>query len=267
LKTLTLVADDFGLAPAVDRGIVALAAAQRLSAVSCIVTAPGWAMHWAALAATGVRCGLHFNLTEGRPLSPALAALWPQLPGLPRLMVLAFAHRLPLQALADELAAQWAAFVATAGCAPAHLDGHQHVHHLPGVRSVVLRACAAHPSLRVRATGRVRGPGWGLKRALIAGTGGTALARQLHAQGQAQNDSLFGAYDFAHADYRGLMQGWLQAAPAVGGLLFCHPGDAPQAGDRPLADPIASARQRELAYLRSPAFTEDMESAQTMLQR
>jgi predicted glycoside hydrolase/deacetylase ChbG (UPF0249 family) len=266
LKTLTLVADDFGLAPAIDRGILALAATQRLSAVSCIVTAPRWAAHWPALAATGVRCGLHFNLTEGQPLSPALSALWPQLPGLPRLIALAHARLLPLQALADELAAQWARFEATAGGAPAHLDGHQHVHHLPGVRDVVLRACAAHPALRVRATGSVRGPGWSMKRWLIASTGGTALARQLQGLGQAQNASLHGAYDFVQADYRGLMQGWLRALPAEGGLLFCHPGDAPQPGDQHTTGPIAAARQRELAYLRSQAFMDDLSHAQVALQ-
>jgi chitin disaccharide deacetylase len=250
-RELRLCADDFGLAVPISRGILRLAARGRLSDVSCIVNAPDWPGRAHELAAAPVRLGLHLNLTEGRPLSATLAAVWPTLPSLPRLIVLAHLRRLPLAALRDELDAQLAAFIAGCGRAPAHLDGHQHVHHLPGVRELL----PVDPALPVRHTGCVRGPGFATKRLLIEATGGRALGRRLQAQGNARNTQLFGVYDFVQTDYRGLFRRWLTALPQRGALIFCHPGE-PGSGDA-----IAAARARELAYLDSDAFDADLAAA------
>jgi len=96
-RVLTLCADDFGLSAPISRGIAMLARAQRLSAVSCITNAAHW--REAARALRGlplsVTVGLHFNLTEGRPLSRELARVWPELPSLPRLLLLSHLHQLP----------------------------------------------------------------------------------------------------------------------------------------------------------------------------
>ena len=268
-RELALCADDFGHSAAVDRGILALAAAGRLTEVSCMVNAPAWPADAAALAALPavadgrVRLGLHFNLTEGAALSPALARHWPRLPALPRLITLAHLRQLPLPALAEELQAQLGAFEAATGRPPAHLDGHQHVHHLPGLRELVLRALDARPELLVRHTGRVGGSGFGIKRWLIRATGGAALGRRLEALGRQANSALLGVYDFATPDYRGLMQSWLRALPTRGGLLFCHPGEP--GGDG--GDPIATARVRELAYLGGEAFAADLTAADVRLVR
>jgi len=264
-RTLALCADDFGLSPAVCLGILDLVRRERLGAVSCLVNAPAWpafAQELARLPAVAggrVQLGLHFNLTEGRPLSSSLAERWPSLPALPRLIAQAHLRRLPLAAIADELQAQHAAFVRGAGCAPAFVDGHQHVHHLPGVRDGLLQwlAQARAPAPAVRATGHLPGPGFGFKRALIAGTGGRALARALDRRGLRHNASLFGVYDFKAPDYRALMRGWLAALPPSGALLFCHPARA--AADD--GDAIAAARARELAYLGSDAFGADLDAA------
>ena len=181
MKRLALCADDFGLSGAIDRGILSLAQRQRLTHVSCIVNADGGPEDAAALRATGVGLGLHLNLTEGQPLSPALVTHWPALPSLPRLIVMAHLGRLPLAAIGDELQRQVMAFKAAFGQAPTHLDGHQHVHHLPGVRTLVLDLLAQKPGLRVRHTGRSVGPGAMLKRSLLAATGGRVLGQHLGA--------------------------------------------------------------------------------------
>lgn len=258
MKQLLLCADDYGLSSGIDSAILALAAARRLTHCSCIVNTPGWPAAAAALAGSGLHSGWHLNLTEGRPLSPTLAALWPQLPALPRLIMLAHLRRLPLAALRDELQRQLAAFEQARGAPPTHLDGHQHVHHLPQIRALVLELLATRPGLSVRHTGRVVGPGFALKRALIAGTGGRSFGQRLLALGRAQNRCLAGVYDFNTLDYRRLMQGWLAALPAEGGLIFCHPGTG---GVASAADAIAAARARELAYLGGPAFVDDLAAA------
>jgi predicted glycoside hydrolase/deacetylase ChbG (UPF0249 family) len=253
-KTLLLCADDYGLSAPVSRGILRLAAQQRLSHTSCIVNTPDWQGFAGELARGGLQAGLHLNLTEGRPLSPALAARWPTLPSLPALIVQAHARQLPLAAVREEWRVQLDAFEQATGQAPTHFDGHQHVAHLPQLRELLLELLALRPGVRARHTGQVDGPGFGFKRWVIAHTGGRTLGRELERQGRAQNRQLLGVYDFK-GPYRPHMQGWLNAVSSQGALLFCHPGEA--GAD----DVIAGARAIELDYLASPSFADDLAAA------
>ena len=266
-RVLALCADDFGLAPGISAGIARLAHAQRLSAIGCITNSP----HWEACTALlkhlpdTVDVGLHLNFTEGRPLSTRLARHWPHLPGLARLIAQAHLRLLPLSQVRNEVHAQLAAFNNALGRPPAFIDGHQHVHHLPGLRQIVLDTVEhVQPIPAVRSTGRVLGPGAGFKRRAIEATGGRALAAELAERVIAHNPALLGAYDFARPDYQTLMRGWLAELPAEGGLLFCHPGTHLD-GDPP--DAIAAARERELAYLGSVGFDADLAAANVRLGR
>ena len=267
VRTLGLCADDFGLAPGISAGIARLAQAQRLTAISCITNSPHWEASAPLLAAlpASVDTGLHINLTEGRPLSARLAKLWPRLPALPVLIVRAHLGLLPRAELRSEVHAQLAAFRAATGVAPRYIDGHQHVHHLPVLRGIILDMVEhVQPLPALRNTGRVLGPGSGVKRWLIEHTGGRALARELAQRVLLHNPALLGANDFVDPNYRALMQGWLAELPREGGLVFCHPGDV-AAGDPP--DAIAAARVRELAYLGSDAFVQDLAAARVTLGR
>ena len=260
-RRLALCADDFGMAPGVCEGIVELAGDGRLTAISCLANAGHWRDGAAMLAALSpaVEVGLHFNLTEGRAVSPDLARLWPCLPTLPRLIALAHLGRIPPAAVRAEFDAQLDAFASATGRPPDFVDGHQHVHHLPGVRGAVLDALATiHPMPAVRNTGRVLGPGYRVKRALIEATGGRALQSTLARSGIRHNAALTGVYDFADPNYRALTRSWLAAVPRDGALLFCHPA-APSGAA--FADPIAAARIREYRYLRSGEFLEDLAGA------
>ncbi|NCT82570.1 MAG: ChbG/HpnK family deacetylase [Comamonadaceae bacterium] len=252
LRQLSVCADDYGLGPAIDRGILALAAQGRITALSCLVTPPRWASAGRALRDCAVATGLHFNLTEGEPLSPQLRRRWPRFPGLGALMAQAFLGRLPA-ALDQEFQLQLRRFVAVTGRAPDFIDGHQHVHALPGVRPILLEA-AYGLGLPLRSTGRVTGPGFAFKRRVIEACGGRALSAEMQARHLPAASALLGVYDFdPRADYRALVRGWLRTAPD-GALLFCHPAlGQPDAGD-----PIAAARANEMAYLASEAFALDL---------
>lgn len=260
-RTLAICADDFGLSPGINHGVLRLARRARLTEISCIVNAAAWSDGARRLLAVpfamqgALRVGLHWNLTEGEPLSRALRQRWPRLPTLPQLLALSHLRLLPRAALRDELHAQFEAFEGAVGTA-AHLDGHQHVHHLPLLRDLVLDAAAARPGLRVRDTGSVLGPGHGFKRWVIRKSGGARLRRSLLALDRRANPELVGVYDFAATPgYRHRMQSWLAELPDEGALLFCHPGE----GDA--GDAIGAARRRELAYLDSDAFAADLYAA------
>lgn len=270
-RTLALCADDFGLAPWISSAIARLARDGRLTAISCLTNGPHWQHDCELLQGMpdAVDVGLHLNLTEGRPLSAKLARRWPQFPGLPRLLAQAHLGLLPTSEIRVEVHAQLAAFNRGRGLPPAFIDGHQHVHHLPGVRDMILDMVEhIQPLPAVRSTGRVQGPGYGVKRWLIECTGGRALARELARRVLAHNTTLLGAYDFVDPDYPGLMRRWLEALPAQGGLLFCHPADAPDGapGSGPV-DAIAAARLRERDYLGSDLFTRDLSRADVVLGR
>jgi len=265
-RVLAMCADDFGLTFGISQGIAELAQAGRITMVSCMPQAPGWQASLPLLASmpASVQRGLHFNLTEGRPVCPELRRHWVRFPSLPKLILAAHLRQLPLAALALELRTQWQLFVDATGAAPQFVDGHQHVHHLPGVRSVLLGMLTlVSPVPAVRATGRLTGPGERLKRWLIQATGGRALQAALLRQGIRHNPCLTGAYDFIDPDYAGRMRAWLAALPSEGGLLFCHPGVEGPA--HTVVDPIAPARLREWAYLRSEAFVQDLRSADVAL--
>jgi chitin disaccharide deacetylase len=264
-RPLILCADDFGLARHISVGIAGLAHAERINAVSCITNASQWSddAHRLHGLPTSVALGLHFNLTDGVPLSPRLRKLWPRLPSLYKLILLSHVRELPRSALRSELRAQYTAFVDATGRQPDFIDGHQHVHHLPGVREMLLTFIGHLPQApAVRNTGRILGTGFGFKRWMIEHTGGRALALELQRRELRHNPVLMGVYDFKYIVYRRLMRGWFKAIPPEGALVICHPGEA-SLHDH--TDPIAPARERELAYLESSAFEKDMVEAQVSL--
>jgi hypothetical protein len=155
-RPVLLNADGYGLAAGVSRGIREAAEARCISGVSAIVTRPRWAEDGPSLA--GVRrwvsLGLHLNLTLGAPLGP-MPGLAPagQLPSAGRLRLASLRHALDASEIKYEIGRQLTAFEAAVGFPPDHVDSHEHVHTLPGVRTAVLealveRACAPRPLVR-----------------------------------------------------------------------------------------------------------------------
>ena len=268
LRPLAVCADDFGTSAAASAGILRLARAGRLAAVSCRVNGATWLADAPALRSlpANVGIGLHFNLTDGRPLSARLASLWPRLPALPYLALRAHLGLLPRGALRNEFHAQLRAFHDATGRFPAHVDSHHGVHALPILRTLVLDA-AEHmrPVPAVRSTGTLPGPGFALRRHLIRWAGGHALALELTQREFAHNPALFGIDAPAAGDYRALVQGWLARVPPQGALLVCRPaesaGDSEGAGASTRAAAPEPARSRQLAYLESAAFSDDLAQA------
>src|SRR5258708_26788415 len=75
--------------------------------------------------------GLHFNLTEGHGLQPAA--------GIGAVIARAYAGALGGTAMRDAWRRQLDAFEDALGMAPDFIDGHQHVHQLPGVRAALVQ--------------------------------------------------------------------------------------------------------------------------------
>lgn len=261
MKLLVLCADDYGLAPGVSRAIRELAAAGRINATSVMAPGPGLeaeAGRLLAVARPGFRIGLHVTLTGG--LTPLTA---PRLPafarGLPPFMLRAFLRRLDRNRVADEIDAQFAAFAAAFGRPPAFVDGHQHVHLLPGIRPLVLNAVARHaPAAWLRQCRGPRGAGEGPKGRVIAALS-AGLAREAASRGIATNPAFSGAYDFRRGgDFAALFPRFLEGLPD-GGLVMVHPGHVDEALKR--VDRVHAPRAAEYAYLAGERFPADLARA------
>nr|WP_211112399.1 ChbG/HpnK family deacetylase [Azospirillum sp. SYSU D00513] len=260
-----LCADDYGLAPGVGASIRELIAAGRLSATSAMTVCAFWPQEAALLKPLAGRAdvGLHFTLTDQRPLGP-MPRLAPdgRLPPVGRLMALSYAGRLDAAEIRAELDRQIAAFIAAWGAPPDYIDGHQHVQQLPIVRNAVADALAvALPGAYLRVCREPRGDilrrGVAVPKALLIDALGAGSARLAQRRGIPSNDRFRGVYDFSgRVPFGTLMERFLDR-PAGRTLVMVHPGLADE--DLRRADPVVGQREVEHRYLMSAGFAELLE--------
>jgi predicted glycoside hydrolase/deacetylase ChbG (UPF0249 family) len=252
VRRIVVCADDFGMDPAINDGVIALARAGRLSAVGCLTHAPAFRPDAARLRDTDVDAGVHLNFTE------ALGQPGLYLP-LPRLIGFAYARLLDSGRVTRQIERQLDAFESAMGRAPDFIDGHQHVHQLPQIRTALLGVLARRylgkgPWLRSTLPGRLDGLPAPLRRKarLIGALGAGPLVRAATTAGLRTNRRLLGVYDFlggAQA-YGDLLVLWLRNA-CDGDLLMCHPA-LPAAGGRGMA----AQRGAEYQVLSKPGLAE-----------
>jgi predicted glycoside hydrolase/deacetylase ChbG (UPF0249 family) len=252
----------------VSRGIVKLARMGRLSATSVMANRPWWprlAPHLKELNGQ-VGVGLHLTLTLGEPLG-AMPRLAPggMFPTFRDLLRPAALGNLPLHEISAEIDRQLAAFEAAFARPPDFVDGHQHVHVLPGIRRVLLRVLQGR-GLRGRVW--VRDPGdrtiairerrVAVAKALAVKGFAAGFAQAARKAGFATNHGFSGFSPFdpgrdAGQDFRRF---FTRLGPAP--VVMCHPGHV-DAELRTL-DPVVETRQREYDYLSSPEFAAFLEA-------
>jgi chitin disaccharide deacetylase len=252
-----LCADDYAMTAGVSRGILELARSRRLSATSALVTLDRWREDAkpVAQARDCIAVGLHIDLTLGQPLGP-MPSLAPggRFPSLKQILFRALTGRIDQEEIAGEVTRQLGLFEDATGFPPDHIDGHQHVHALPGVRNGVLQALKQRfpsggplvrdPADRVWA---IRSRGLAVGKSIVinllsSGFGSAARALQF-----AVNDSFAGTSAFKEGQPYGEE---LKAAFSAGGqrhLVMCHPGHVDPELSR--LDPIVARRAEELAAL------------------
>ncbi len=264
MTRLILCADDYGLSPGVSRAIVRLLAAGRLSATSCMSLGQAWPLHAPALRPHlgTADIGLHLTLTDHAPLGvmPALAP-GGKLPSVGRLLALALTGRLDRAEIGLELERQLDAFEQALGRPPAFLDGHQHVHQFPVIRDLVIELWQRRLS-RTRPWLRVCDESWGArwrrglaipKTWFITALGG-GLRRRTRVAGIPANDRFAGINDFTgRVPYATLFEAFLRESGDGTLLVMCHPGEVD--AELRAADSLTDAREEELHFFESPAFT------------
>jgi predicted glycoside hydrolase/deacetylase ChbG (UPF0249 family) len=259
-QIVALCADDYGLSYGVSAGILEALDAGRITAVSALVNGPRWPAMGLELVrrGRGADIGLHFNLTLGRPLSsmPKFAPNG-EFPPLPQVVRMAFKKELPLDEIRQEIDRQFDRFEAVMDRPPDHVDGHQHIHVLPGIRTALLDAMSAR-NLKgrtwVRDAGdvlhRILTRGANARKALAAFSLASGFSREARYRGFDVNDGFAGFSDFHPSfDYAKAFQSYLRA-PGRRHLIMCHPGHVDE--DLRKLDTVTITREQELAFLLSP---------------
>lgn len=256
MTTLTLCADDYGLAPGVSHAIRDLIGRGRLHATGCMTGSSHWPAEAPALADLADRTdiGLHLTLTDQVPLGP-MPRLAPtgRLPSMPAFFSAALLRRINRKEIADELERQMDAFERAVGRPPDFLDGHHHVHQLPIVRDVAIdlwrrrmggkgwvRSCWEPPLAILRR-------GIDPVRAGAISELGRCFRHRLKRLGIPHNRSFRGVYDLSdRIAYETLIAGFIdRAGPAT--LVMCHPGLVDDA--LIAADSLTTRREAEYRFL------------------
>jgi chitin disaccharide deacetylase len=260
-KSICIALDDFGLHAGVNEACLNLALAKRISAVGCMVGAPAWQGGSKLLKQINLPqldVGLHLDFTE-YPLRPNFRS------SLMMLIGKCYTGSIQSSVIRDEICAQLDAFENSMNRQPVYVDGHQHIHQLPRISSLLLDELAKRyreNSVWLRSTlygtPKVRSDSFHLietvKPRVIFQLGGHQFTQMLSNNGFKSNGRLLGVYDFtdANARYSTLMQYWLQAAK-TGDLLMCHASATVNPNDG-----IGDARLAEYSYLNSEAFDRDL---------
>ncbi|NRD54937.1 ChbG/HpnK family deacetylase [Corallococcus exiguus] len=252
---LIVNADDLGLHPSLDAGILKAHREGIVTSATLLAMGPSAAEAVGLAKAQGLAVGVHLALsTRLSCAAPAEAVRTVAPGGRLRGNWAEFAKawmtgRVRREELERELSAQLAR-ARELGARVDHLDGHQHLHLLPGVRSVV-EGIAAREGLPLRwpdALPRVswlRAPGPALKTTVLA-----VLARTApRARPGVRRVSAGGVFEAGRLDESALLA-VLDSLPAGDFELGCHPGEgAPHVPEDPA---WTYGWEAELAALTSP---------------
>jgi chitin disaccharide deacetylase len=268
VKNLIVNADDLGWTDGVNRGI--LEAFHHGIVTSASLLANGAAFiegAEAARSAPGLGVGVHLNLSDGPPVAdrdavPSLLNKAGLLAGGTKSLLLRRARGgLSLAEVEREWDAQIRK-IRDAGIAPTHIDGHKHVHMLPGLFEIALRLAKRHgigairvaleaSSLRAAlSSGAKQNAGVVMKQGVEA-RGLKLLARDAREQagraGISTADYFCGIAQTGELTREGVEQ-FVKSLPDGTTELMCHPGYA-DAALLKSSTRLRDSRQTELHIL------------------
>jgi predicted glycoside hydrolase/deacetylase ChbG (UPF0249 family) len=268
VKNLIVNADDLGWTDGVNRGILEAFHHGIVTSTSLLANGAAFAGGVeAARSAPGLGVGVHLNLSDGPPIADretvtTLLNNDGEFAGGPESILLRRARGgLSLAEVENEWDAQIQK-IRDAGIAPTHLDGHKHVHMLPGFFEIALRMAKRHDigairvaleasSLRAAlSTGAKQHPGVIMKQGVQA-RGLKLLARDArelaeHA-GISTADYFCGIAQTGELTREGLEQ-LVRSLPDGTTELMCHPGYVDSALQK-TPTRLQDSRQTELQIL------------------
>jgi chitin disaccharide deacetylase len=240
MKPVIINVDDLGMSAAVNEAVLHLAQIGRIQASSFMSLGTIAPDEVAELKKQGIDIGVHFDLTGFADLG-----------SLKQVLIKSYLRAWPEKILQDVINRQLDAFEDKIGSKPVFIDGHQHVHQFPQIRSVLLNIILQRygTEIAVRSTKSMQHD---VKANIIHALGGYQLDKSLVQANITHNHAFAGIYNF-NADIKTLQakwNEWLSSASEQGLLIMCHPAVPSDSWN----DEIKSARECEWKWLKSDAF-------------
>jgi len=273
LKNLIVNADDLGWTDGVNRGIVEAFHHGIVTSTSFLANGAAFAGGVeAARSAPGLGVGVHLNLSDGPPVADretvtSLLNKDGEFAGGPENLLLRRARRGILLA---EVENEWDAQiqkVRDAGISPTHLDGHKHVHMLPGLFEIALKLAKRHDIGAIRVALEASS----LRAALSSGSkqnAGVVMKQRVQARGlkllardareRAEHAGISTADYFCGIAQTGELtregvEQFVKSLPDGTTELMCHPGYADAALQK-TPTRLQDSRQTELQILTDTAI-------------
>ena len=286
MKRLIINADDFGLAPGVNRAIVELQHAGALSSTTLMATAPYFSPAvYLAFAQPALSVGCHIVLVDGTPLlrpDEVPSLLDPRRPAAfsLRSTVGSFLRdlmrgRIREQEIEAEAVAQIRR-IQLSGVTVSHIDSHKHIHAFPRALAPLLRAakqcrveCVRNPfepSWSLRAT---RGSSaWRQAQVYAMRSLRRAFLRLIAEHGMLTADGSIGVLATGSLDAH-VLRSMLRAMPSGTWELVCHPGYSDRALEQAHTRLVASRETERSALLEvvPEAVSQDSELSLTDFHR
>jgi predicted glycoside hydrolase/deacetylase ChbG (UPF0249 family) len=270
IKNIIICADDFGYNTAVSSGIINLLNIGTVNATSCMVNMPACQAEMSRLkveVTTKVDVGLHLNFTEGKSLTncTALTGTDNNFTNLNSALIKSHLKLLNYDDIYREIKTQIELFKQYYGQKPDFIDGHQHVHQFPTIRTALLQAYSdlnlKENHTYIRSVKYMKG-GTSVKKKIIQMTGSSQLHSKISKLNIPTNTTFSGAYNFSKAEnYRNTI---IKAYKNITnkGLIMCHPGLS-----SPERDLLNNSRQIEYAYFSSKEALYDLTNNNIKLSR
>jgi len=267
-KHVTLCADDFAQNNAISTAILELISKKRITATSCLTETSEWEKIGRELLKfkDEIDIGLHINLSENLTCDTDTNY---QHANLNKLIVYSHTGLINPDLIREKIEYQLSRFIEVIGKKPDFLDGHQHVHHLPVIRSVILDIYLKHFDSKksyIRATHPFKNPFNKVsfpKSQIIGITGGKTFCALLKKHKINFNTTFQGIYDFKRAnEYPSHFRSFLIRS-ADNGIIMCHPGYKKQ----DLIDSLHQSRPIEFNYLNSEEFQIDCKANNIVLSK
>ena len=244
LKNLIVNADDLGWTEGVNRGIAEAHCNGIVTSASLLANGVAFALGVELARTTpGLGVGVHLNLSDGAPVAPpelvtSLVNDAGKFQGGPENLLLRMGRR---KLALEEVEREWDAQIEKAreaGIAPTHLDGHKHVHMLPGLFEIALRLAKRHgigavrvaheeSSLRAALSTGAQKHGAVVMRQGVQARGLKLLARDAREMaeraGIATADYFCGIAQTGELTREGVLQ-LVKSLPEGTTELMCHPG-------------------------------------------
>jgi predicted glycoside hydrolase/deacetylase ChbG (UPF0249 family) len=233
MTLLVITADDLGIDPRRDDGILEAFAAGAITQASLLVAGRSSAEAATRARSAGLPLGLHLDLTEmpasaGRDAVPSLLDPHGDKLGKHGLRAAIASGVVKAEHLALEAEAQLAAFAKLVGQAATHVDGHQHVHAVPEIAAAIAPVLAARGvrTIRIPSQAEVRLPNPDTQRFYKSVSDDGVRSRAIFAAAGIGSTTAFAGLDlsgpaFLAGPVRAAVKAHLGAASVE---LMCHPG-------------------------------------------